>query len=256
MSARPEGEPPCAIRRSGRGWRDALPVGARWGAFPELGRARCGPCPTAPACRIALTVVISARPARAKRLKKLLERERMAVIAISGLHGTGKTTAARALVRKFKLRYVCAGSVFRQLARERGMTLDEFSRYAERHPGIDRMIDRRTAEAAREDGVLIDARLAGWMVKQANLKIILTAPLEERVRRIARREGRRYKEVLRETMGRERSEAKRFKRFYNIDVNDRSVFDLVLNTKRWSAQETARILELAVGPILKQRTFE
>ena len=104
--------------------------------------------------------------------------------------------------------------------------------------------------------MLIDARLAGWMAKQANLRILLTAPLEERVRRIARREGRRYKEVLRETMGRELSEAKRFKRFYNIDVNDRSVFDLVLNTKRWSARETARILELAVGPILKQRTFE
>ncbi len=231
-------------------------MGARWGAFPELGQASCDPCPTALACQIALTVVISARPVRAERLKKLLERERMAIIAISGLHGTGKTTAARALVRKFKLRYVCAGSVFRQLAKERGMTLDEFSRYAERNPGIDRIIDFRTAEAAREDGVLIDARLAGWMAKQANLKILLTAPLEERVRRIARREGRGYKEVLRETMGRERSEAKRFKRFYNIDVNDRSVFDLVLNTKRWSARETARILELAVGPILKQRTFE
>jgi cytidylate kinase len=173
----------------------------------------------------------------------------MVVVAISGLHGAGKTAAARALVRKFKLRYVCAGTVFRQLAKERGMTLDEFSRHAERHPKIDRMIDRRTAEAAREDGVLIDARLAGWMAKQANLKILLTAPLEERVRRIARREGRRYGEVLRETMRRERSEAKRFKRFYGIDVNDHSPFDIVLNTERFTAKETARILELAIGLI-------
>ncbi len=176
----------------------------------------------------------------------------MVVVAISGLHGAGKTTAARALVGKFNLRCVCAGSVFRQLAKEREMTLDEFSRYAEQHPGIDRMIDRRTAEAAREDGVLIDARLAGWMAKRANLKILLTAPLEERVRRIARRERRKYRDVLNETRKRERSEARRFKRFYGIDVNDHSVFDLVLNTKRLSSRETARMLELAVELVTKR----
>lgn len=177
----------------------------------------------------------------------------MVVVAISGLHGAGKTTAARVLAKKFRLRHVCAGMVFRQLAEERGMTLDEFSRYAERHPGIDRMIDRRTADAAREDNVLIDARLAGWMAKKANVKILLTAPLEVRARRISRREKREYKEVLKETVAREQSEAKRFRKFYGIDVNDHSPFDLVLNTGHLSVRETAGILEAAVGLAMKRR---
>lgn len=176
----------------------------------------------------------------------------MVVVAISGLHGAGKTTAAKALAKKFNLRYVCAGSVFRQIAKERGMTLDKFSRYAELHSNIDRMIDRRTADAAKEDNVLIDARLAGWMVKRADIKILLTAPLEVRARRISRREKRDYKEVLRETMTRERSEAKRFKKFYGIDVNDHSPFDLVLNTDHLSIRETAGILEAAIRSVLKK----
>ena len=231
------------------------PVGARWEEFPELGRANCGLSPAAPECRIAPTVVISARPARVRQSKNLLERERMVVVAISGLHGAGKTTAARALAKKFKLSYVCAGIVFRQLAKERGMTLDEFSRYAERRPSIDRKIDQQTAAAAANGkNVLIDARLAGWMAKQANLKVLLTAPLEERVRRIARREGRKYKEVLNETRKRERSEAKRFKQFYSIDVNDHSPFDIVLNTERFTAKEMVRILELAVGQFIRKRS--
>ncbi len=178
----------------------------------------------------------------------------MVVVAISGLHGAGKTTAAQTLAKKFKLRYVSAGAVFRQLAKERGMTLDEFSRHAERHPNIDRMIDRRTADAAREDKVLIDARLAGWMAKKADVKILLTASVEVRVRRIARREGRRYRDVLRETIRRERSEAKRFKEFYNIDVNDHSPFDIVLNTGRLSIREMARVLEATVAAAMKRRS--
>lgn len=177
----------------------------------------------------------------------------MVVVAISGPGGSGKTTAARGLVKKFKLRYVCAGTVFRQLAEERGMTLDKFSKYAERHPNIDRMIDRRTADAAREDNVLIDAHLAGWMAKKADVKILLTAPLEVRVKRIAKREKRDYKRILKETTVREESEAKRFKKLYDIDVNDHSHFDLVLNTGRLSVRETALILEAAVGITIKRR---
>ncbi|MCS7131447.1 MAG: AAA family ATPase [Hadesarchaea archaeon] len=185
--------------------------------------------------------------------RKPLGHETMVVVAISGLHGAGKTTAARALARKFGLKYISAGSVFRRLARERGMTLDEFSRYVERHPEIDRQIDQMTIDAAKEGNVLVDARLAGWMAKDADVKILLTAPLEVRARRIALRENRGYEEVLAETIKRERSEARRFKRFYGIDVNDYSVFDLVLDTGNWSAKEMIRILETAVGFVVKRR---
>lgn len=178
----------------------------------------------------------------------------MVAVAISGLHGAGKSTTAKALAKRFRgLRYVCAGDIFRELIKEKGLTLEEGQRYAELHPSIDQMIDRKIADAAREGKVLIDARLAGWLAKRADLKVFLTAPIKVRVKRIAQREGRSYRDVYDETVKREKSEAKRFKKLYNIDVNDYSVFDIVLNTERLSIAETTKILAAAIEAVMKRR---
>jgi cytidylate kinase len=171
------------------------------------------------------------------------------VVAVSGPHGAGKTTVARFLAKKLGLRYLSAGDVFRRMAAERGVSLEEFSRYAEKNVKIDEGIDRRTVEEARRGNVLVDARLAGWLLNDADLKILLTAPLEVRVRRIAEREGRPYEEVLRETVKRERSEEKRFKKLYGIDLSDLSPFDIVLNTERISIEEMKKI-SLAVAMVM------
>ncbi len=170
----------------------------------------------------------------------------MVTVAISGLHGTGKTTAAKALSEKFDLRYVSAGSVFREMAKERGMSLKEFNAYVEENPEIDKKLDERTAREAEKDNVLLDARLAGWMAEGADIRILLTSPLDLRVKRISKRESAPYEEVMEETLAREESEEKRFKEFYDIDVSDYSVFDLVLDTGKFDKGEMIEILEHVV----------
>lgn len=170
----------------------------------------------------------------------------MVTVAISGLHGAGKTTAAKALSEKFDLRYVSAGGVFRDMAAEKGMSLSEFSAYVEENPEIDEEIDQRTSEEAEKDDVLIDARLAGWMAQEADIKILLTAPLDERVRRIVNRESRGYEEVKEETIVRERSEKERYMEVYDIDVDDYSVYDLVLDTGKFSEEEMIELLTLSI----------
>ncbi|RLG57107.1 MAG: cytidylate kinase, partial [Candidatus Hydrothermarchaeota archaeon] len=63
------------------------------------------------------------------------------VITISGLIGSGKTTVAKALAEKLMLRHVQAGMVFREMAKERGMSLQEFSKLAEKDKSFDRLVD-------------------------------------------------------------------------------------------------------------------
>lgn len=176
------------------------------------------------------------------------------VIAISGPPGSGKTTYASRLARELGLRYHSAGKIFRDIARERGLTLDELSSLAEKDPRIDVEIDRRTLEEALRGDVVLEGHLVAWVVKEiADVKIYVTAPLMERVKRIASREGRDFMEVLAETAARELSQARRFYSYYGIDTRDLSIYDLVVDTSKLTIDETYHIIKSFVKSVIGER---
>jgi len=175
------------------------------------------------------------------------------VLAVAGPHGSGRSTQARLLSEEFGLRYVSAGTLFRERAAELGLSLEEMSGRASEEPDFDAYLDRRTREEAARGGVVIDATLSGWMANGADLRIYLSCPLEERVRRIAEREGRPVAEVLDETMFREANELKRFREYYGVDLEDLSVYDLVINTGLFGAAAVSRILKNVVAEYLSCR---
>jgi len=153
------------------------------------------------------------------------------VITVSGPHGTGKSTYAKALAEAFHLRYVCAGELFRDLAKQRGVTLEAFSKMAAEDPAVDKMIDERTKAEARAGGVVIDAQLGGWMVKDlADVKVLIVAPDEVRFRRIAARDGVSFEEARKQTLARETFQRQRYEKYYGLDVTDLSIYDVKVDT--------------------------
>ncbi len=176
----------------------------------------------------------------------------MPVITVSGLHGVGKSAVAKYLAEKLGLRYVSAGTIFREEAAKRGMSLEEFSAYALENPEIDRLIDSRTKEEAKRGNVVIDALLAGRFAREyADLKIWLHAPLEIRIKRIAERDGKSYEEALHETIIRETLERERFFKLYGINIDDLRVYDLVINTANLTVEDLREITLFAVKRMLK-----
>ena len=168
------------------------------------------------------------------------------IITVSGYHGSGRSTHATRLAKTFGLRYVSSGTIFRQLAKERGMGLEEMSRLTEEDSEIDRKIDERAKEESRKPGVVIDATLAGWMAEDPDIRIFLLTSFEERIRRIADREEISYGEAEKETVAREESEKARFLTYYKVNLDDLSIYDVVLNTELFEIDATARILKSVV----------
>ena len=155
-------------------------------------------------------------------------------ILLSGLSGTGSTTAARRIAADLGLRYVYGGQIFRNLAVERGISLEELAESLERNPETEREIDRRLIEAGMADDVLIEGRTIGWIfpVDVPASRIWLICELPERLRRVQAREHhpRSAENLLR----REASDNRRYRTLYGIEPEDYSPFDLVLDTTRLS----------------------
>ncbi|MFQ6087442.1 MAG: (d)CMP kinase [Candidatus Methanofastidiosia archaeon] len=166
------------------------------------------------------------------------------IITIGGPPGAGTTTNAKLISKEFDLKHIYVGMIFRELAKEKKMSLEEFSRYAERNEKVDKKVDERQVALA-QDKTLVEGRISAFLIK-ADLKIWLDAPLEVRVKRLALREKKSFEEMLELTQMREESEKKRYEKFYQINLKDLSIYDLVINTSKWNIQGVYSIIKRAI----------
>ncbi|MEF8776682.1 MAG: AAA family ATPase [Haloarculaceae archaeon] len=170
------------------------------------------------------------------------------LITVSGPAGSGKSTLAASLADTLSYDHVSGGDVFRDLAAERDMSPLELNRAAEDDESIDLDLDRRLRTTARDrEDLVLESRLAGWMAGEyAVLKVWLDAPLSVRAARIAAREDKDVETAAEETRARAESEALRYAEYYGIDIEDRSIYDLVVNTARWDADGVLDLVTDAV----------
>jgi len=171
------------------------------------------------------------------------------LITVSGPAGSGKSTLAADLAARLGYEHVSGGDIFREIAAERGLTPLELNELAEEDDRIDRDLDARLRSTARDrSDLVLESRLAGWMAgDHADLRVWLDAPLDVRAARIADREDKPVETAREETGARTESEALRYREYYGIDIEDRSIYDLVVNTARWGPDGVVDIVEHAVG---------
>ena len=175
------------------------------------------------------------------------EIDRNLFITVSGPPGCGATTLVEGMATALDCGYVSGGELFREIAAERDMSLSQLIAETGESEEIDRALDRRLRTIAEKWGAankafILESRLAGWIAgNRADIRIWLDAPDEVRADRTASRE-----EMTSEMQVREVIEEARYKSYYGIDLSDRSIYDLAINTGRWDVDGT---LELALTAI-------
>jgi len=167
------------------------------------------------------------------------------IITVGGSVGSGKSTLAKEIAAKFNLGHISAGQVMRDMAKEKGMSLLEFSKLAEENSDIDKEIDERQKELAKGDCV-IDGRISAYFL-EPDFSVWLTAPLDVRATRVSHRENISFDEAKKRITEREASEKKRYREFYKIDLDDLSRYDIILNTGKFDVNVMVEIISSAIN---------
>jgi cytidylate kinase len=173
-------------------------------------------------------------------------------ITVSGLSGAGKTDGARALAEEFKLNYVSAGQILRQIAKERKVPLEDLCKV--REPEIDHEMDKRNLELAMKGDIVIDARLSGWCAGDwADVKVYYDCPLDVKAERVARRDNITVEQAKKNLEKRDEEDHSVYQKLYGIDSYDESIYDIVIDNEKLSKEESKSVPVILVKDFLKKK---
>jgi cytidylate kinase len=167
------------------------------------------------------------------------------IIAISGLVGSGKDSVAKMVAEKLGIKHL--NFTFKDAARAKDIPLMEYQEYAKKNVSIDKEFDEMVIAETKKEDCVTSTWLGPWLIKDADLRIWLDASPDARARRISGRDGMTLAEAMDHVRKRDAHNRARYKRLYNVDIfEDRSVFDLIINTETFMPEDSASIIETAV----------
>lgn len=159
-------------------------------------------------------------------------------ITITGKPCSGKSTIAKIITEKFGFKRIGVGDIFKEEAKKRGMSAEEFNAFCLVDPEFDFVIDKQTEILGKQlkgQKVIFDSRVAWHFVPQS-FKVFVDVNDEEMARRLvfSDREGKEkitdFEEAKKSLLNRFNLENERYKKLYNIDNSDQRNFDFVIDS--------------------------
>lgn len=182
-------------------------------------------------------------------------------IIFSGMAGSGKSSLARAIAKKYGLKYVCGGDILKEMAGKQGYKITgddwwessdgiKFLSQRKKSFDFDKRLDAIMLEKAREGGVAMTSWVLPWL-DAPGIKIWVDVQQEVRAKRISGRDKIPYEKALEAVKARDEENIALYKKMYGYTFGrDLDVFDLVLDANVKGVEE---LVDEIVGFLEKRK---
>lgn len=165
-------------------------------------------------------------------------------ITISGTPASGKSSVAKKVSELLKFTHFSMGDFQREIARDKGITIQELGKMEKHDKSIDKMVDDKQVEIGKKkDNLVVDSRLGAYFIPDS-IKVFVDADPEVRAQRLflQKREEESFEsteDAKEEMLEREKVNRERFIEFYGFDFFDMNNYDLVIDSTESSIEEAA-----------------
>ena len=182
-------------------------------------------------------------------------------IVISGPPAVGKTTVAKGLAEEFQLQYLSGGDVLKAMAKEQGFNSDgddwwdtddgmKFLNQREVDSSFDKKLDEKLTNLFNKGGMVITSYTLPWLIKDG-IKIWLEGSHASSTKRMQSRDNMSSEDAYEITKERFDKNKALYKKLYDFDFGeDKSVFDVIINTDNLTAQQVIDVTKETVRKLL------
>ncbi len=171
-------------------------------------------------------------------------------IILSGLPAVGKTHVSKLLSKRLKIKEMGGSDILREMAKDRGYhpkgmswwdTKEGIAFLKERENDLefDKETDRRMLEKIKHGNIVVTSYTLPWLAKNC-IKVWMSASLDERVKRMTKRDHTSLKEAKETMKIRDARNKELYMRLYGIDFGrDKKPFDIIINTTNLNPPQVA-----------------
>ena len=166
----------------------------------------------------------------------------VAIVTISGHPGSGTSTLVDGLCESLNWGKLNGGQVFRDMANQREMTLEEFGQFCIQDESVDKELDDLLSQTMQSEDSpeIVESRLAGWWAHKNGVqcaRVWIEVSEHVRAARVVNREGGSIDDQLNLIKERMELDGKRYERFYGIDIESREPYTCIIQSDNMGAEE-------------------